>query len=123
MWGRYALWGDALAPHEDPGGVVLISQSGNVAVNALATRRGLRFHTVIASGNQAVLSAADFLAFVAGVDDVASVALYLEDDGDPSLVRCAGGVRRWRGARRCAEGRDLRGGGPGGGGAQRGADR
>ena len=58
MWGRYALWGDALAPHEDPGGVVLISQSGNVAVNALATRRGLRFHTVIASGNQAVLSAA-----------------------------------------------------------------
>ena len=98
MWGRYALWGDALAPHEDPGGVVLISQSGNVAVNALATRRGLRFHTVIASGNQAVLSAADFLAFVAGVDDVASVALYLEDDGDPSLcdalAACAdGGVR------------------------------
>jgi acetate---CoA ligase (ADP-forming) len=85
MWGRYALWGDALTPNEDPGGVVLISQSGNVAVNALATRRGLRFHTVIASGNQAVLSAADFLAFVAGADDVASVALYLEDDGDPSL--------------------------------------
>ena len=85
MWGRYALWGDALAPHEDAGAVVLISQSGNVAVNALATRRGLRFHTVIASGNQAVLSAADFLAFLAGADDVASVALYLEDDGDPSL--------------------------------------
>jgi acetate---CoA ligase (ADP-forming) len=85
MWGHYALWGDALAPHEDPGHVVLISQSGNVAVNALATRRGLRFHTVIASGNQAVLSAADYLACVAGVDDVASVALYLEDDGDRSL--------------------------------------
>ena len=85
MWGRYALWGDALAPHQGAGGVVLISQSGNVAVNALATRRGLRFHTVIASGNQAVLSAADFLVFVSGADDVASVALYLEDDGDPSL--------------------------------------
>ena len=49
-----ALWGDALAPRE-PGAVALVSQSGNVAVNALATRRGLRFHTVIASGNQAVL--------------------------------------------------------------------
>ena len=55
-----ALWGDALEPHE-PGAVALISQSGNVAVNALATRRGLRFHTVIASGNQAVLGAADYL--------------------------------------------------------------
>ncbi len=85
MWGRYALWGDALAPREDPGRVVLISQSGNVAVNALATSRGLRFHTVIASGNQAVLSAADYLGFVAGLDDVGAVALYLEDDGDPSL--------------------------------------
>ncbi len=84
MQGRYALWGDALVPRE-PGSVVLISQSGNVAVNALATRRGLRLHTVIASGNQAVLSAADYLAFMAGVEDVASVALYLEDDGDPSL--------------------------------------
>lgn len=85
MRGRYALWGDALAPRDEPGRVVLISQSGNVAVNALATRRGLRFHTVIASGNQAVLSAADYLAFMAGADDVGAVALYLEDDGDPAL--------------------------------------
>ncbi len=85
MWGRYALWGDALVPFDEPGRVVLISQSGNVAVNALATRRGLRFHTVIASGNQAVVSAADYLRFVAGLDDVGSVALYLEDDGEPSL--------------------------------------
>jgi len=36
--------GDALQPTE-PGSVALISQSGNVAVNALAARRGLRFHT------------------------------------------------------------------------------
>ena len=54
MHARTALWGDALTPRE-PGAVALISQSGNVAVNALATRRGLRFHTVVASGNQAVL--------------------------------------------------------------------
>ena len=59
MHERTALWGDALAPRE-PGAVALISQSGNVAVNALATRRGLRFHTVVASGNQAVLGAADY---------------------------------------------------------------
>ena len=34
---RVALWGDALRPLE-PGRVALVSQSGNVAVNALATR-------------------------------------------------------------------------------------
>ncbi|HET7050231.1 MAG TPA: acetate--CoA ligase family protein [Solirubrobacteraceae bacterium] len=81
-----ALWGDALEPRE-PGAVALISQSGNVAVNALATRRGLRFHTVIASGNQAVLGAADYLELLAAEDGLRSVALYLEDDGGPRLCQ------------------------------------
>jgi acetate---CoA ligase (ADP-forming) len=81
---RTALWGDALEPSE-PGAVALISQSGNVAVNALAARRGLRFHTVIASGNQAVLSTADYLSYLAGEDGVGAIALYLEDDGGPGL--------------------------------------
>ena len=89
---RIALWGDALAPAE-AGSVALVSQSGNVAVNALATRRGLRFHTVIASGNQAVLDAADYLEFLAAEEGIGAVALYLEDDGGPrfcdGLVACA----------------------------------
>ena len=78
------LWGDALAGLQ-AGPVALVSQSGNVAVNALATRRGLRFHTVIASGNQAVLSAADYLEFLAGESGLGAIALYLEDDGSPRL--------------------------------------
>jgi acyl-CoA synthetase (NDP forming) len=82
---RTALWGDALSVPQ-PGPVALVSQSGNVAVNALATRRGLRLHTVIASGNQAVLSAADYLQFLSGEDGVGAVALYLEDDGGVRLV-------------------------------------
>ena len=81
---RVALWGDTLEVAE-PGGVALVSQSGNVAVNALATRRGLRFHTVIASGNQAVLDAADYLAWLAANGDVGAIALYLEDDGGARL--------------------------------------
>jgi acetate---CoA ligase (ADP-forming) len=81
---RVALWGDALGPLQ-AGAVALVSQSGNVAVNALSSRRGLHFHTVIASGNQAVLSAADYLQFLAGEEGVRSVALYLEDDGGPGL--------------------------------------
>ena len=81
MHARAALWGDALRPQE-PGHVALVSQSGNVAVNALATRRGLRFHTVVSCGNQAVLSAADYLEQLARDEDVHSIAVYLEDDGD-----------------------------------------
>jgi acyl-CoA synthetase (NDP forming) len=84
MHARSALWGDALVPRE-PGAVALISQSGNVAVNALGTSRGLRFHTVIASGNQAVVSAADYLEALAGSEGLRAIALYLEDDGGPSL--------------------------------------
>jgi acetyl-CoA synthetase len=81
---RSALWGDALTPRE-PGHVALVSQSGNVVVNALATQRGLRFHTVISSGNQSVLTAADYLEALAHEDGVRSVAMYLEDDGGPRL--------------------------------------
>jgi acyl-CoA synthetase (NDP forming) len=93
MHSRAALWGDALDPQE-PGAVALVSQSGNVAVNALCTRRGLRFHTVIASGNQAVLSTPDYLEFLATQDGVRAVALYLEDDGNgpdlcEGLAACA----------------------------------
>ena len=60
MASRAAMWGDAL-PVREPGHVALVSQSGNVAVNALAAMRGLRFHTVVSSGNQAVLRASDYL--------------------------------------------------------------
>jgi acetate---CoA ligase (ADP-forming) len=90
---RVALWGDALARLE-AGAVAVVSQSGNQAVNALATRRGLRFHTVVSCGNQAVLEAADFLHHLAGEAGVRSVALNLESDGDgarlcDALAACA----------------------------------
>ncbi len=78
---RCALWGDAVAPAQ-PGPVALVSQSGNVAVNALGARRGLRLHTVVSCGNGAVLDAADFTSALASLDGVRSIALYLEDDGD-----------------------------------------
>ena len=92
MHSRAALWGDALTPRE-PGAVALVSQSGNVAVNALATRRGLRFHTVVASGNQAVLGAADYLACLAGL------AGRRGDRPVPGGRRRARAVRRPRGMR------------------------
>jgi acetyl-CoA synthetase len=90
---RAALWGDALRPL-DPGRVALVSQSGNVAVNALATRRGLRLHTVVSCGNAVSLDPARWVAALAEEDEVGSIALYLEADGDgellcEALARCA----------------------------------
>ena len=90
---RAALWGDALVLQE-PGHVALVSQSGNLAVNALATRRGLRLHTAISSGNETVLTTPDYLEHLAAEPEVRSVALLIEDDGDgarlcEALAACA----------------------------------
>ena len=43
----------------EPGGVALITQSGNLGVVALASRRGIAWHTVVSVGNSAVVDAAD----------------------------------------------------------------
>ena len=90
---RAPLWGDSVPPLE-PGRVAMISQSGNVAVNAIGSRRGIDFHTLISTGNQAVLDASDWLDALAGADGVGSVAMFLEADGDgarlaEALARCA----------------------------------
>jgi len=85
---RAALWGDALVPRP-AGRIALLSQSGNVAVNALALGRGLRFHTVASVGNQAVLDAATLLEALVEEDDIGSVALFLESDGDGARLSAA----------------------------------
>ena len=90
---RAPLWGDSVAAL-DPGRVAMISQSGNVAVNAIGSRRGIDFHTVISTGNQAVLDASDWLDALAAEPGIGSVAMFLESDGDgarlaEALARCA----------------------------------
>ena len=81
LWSRAALWGDALAAPE-PGHVALVSQSGNLVVNALATRRGLRLHTAISSGNEAVVTTPDWVEQLAREEGVRSIALLIEAEGD-----------------------------------------
>ena len=82
---RAALWGDALASPQ-PGHVALISQSGNLVVNALATRRGLRLHTAVSSGNEAVVTTPDWIEHLAREPDVRSIAVLMEADGDGSRL-------------------------------------
>jgi acetyl-CoA synthetase len=78
---RAPLWGDVVDIGE-PGSVALITQSGNVGVTSLASRRGLRWHTVVSVGNSAVIDAAAALDHLATTEGIRSVALYLEEDGD-----------------------------------------
>jgi acyl-CoA synthetase (NDP forming) len=90
---RAALWGDALAAPQ-PGHVALVSQSGNLVVNALATRRGLRLHTAISSGNEAVVTTPDWVEALARENGVRSIALLVEAAGDgarlcEALAACA----------------------------------
>jgi acetate---CoA ligase (ADP-forming) len=90
---RAPLWGDSV-PALRPGRLAMVSQSGNVAVNAIGSRRGLDFHTLVSTGNQTVLDASDWLAALADTEGVGSVALFLEADGDgarlaEALARCA----------------------------------
>ena len=90
---RAAIWGDRIGPLE-PGPVAMVTQSGNVGVNALGSRRGLRWHTVVSTGNQTVSDASDWLAALAERDGVRSVALFLESDDDgaklaEALALCA----------------------------------
>ena len=86
LHGRATLWGDTLRPLT-AGPVALVSQSGNVAVNALAARRsGLRLHTVVSCGNSVMLDPSDWLAALAREEGVGSIALYLEADGDGAAL-------------------------------------
>ena len=107
---RAALWGDALVPARGRATSRSISQSGNVAVNALASRRGLRLHTVVSCGNQAVARRRPTGSTRSpSATGVRSVALYLEDDGDGArLCEALGAVRRRRHRRRGAQGRAPR---------------
>lgn len=78
---RAPMWGDGVRLGH-AGGVALVTQSGNLGVVALASRRGIEWHTVVSVGNSAVVDAAVTLRQLARTEGVRSVALYLEGDGD-----------------------------------------
>ncbi|HVX33122.1 MAG TPA: CoA-binding protein, partial [Solirubrobacterales bacterium] len=94
---RAPLWGDSVG-RLAPGPVAVITESGNFGVNALGSDRGIGFHTVVSTGNGAVLEPSDWLAALAAREGVGSIALLLESDGD--------GDRLARALAECAE-RDI----------------
>lgn len=96
---RAPLWGDAVTLPRSPGGIALISDSGNIGVVGMAHRSGEGLHTVLSSGNAAVVDTPTLLGEVALLDGVRAVAMYVEGDGD--------GTRWCEALARCVE-RDIR---------------
>ena len=91
---RAPLWGDMVAPAR-PGASRSSPRAATSPSTRWRSRRGLRLHTVVSCGNQAVARRrATTLEALAALDGVRSIALYLEADGDgarwcAALERCA----------------------------------
>ena len=61
-----------------PGHVGLISQSGSIVIGLLADCRRFGFSRVISTGNEAVITAGDFLDYLVDDDATRVIALFLE---------------------------------------------
>ena len=84
--GRGACGATRCAPLE-PGPVALVSQSGNVAVNALAGRRGAALpHRRLVRQRRRWWTRPTGCASSPATTSVRSIALYLEGDGDGALL-------------------------------------
>jgi acyl-CoA synthetase (NDP forming) len=86
-------------PPGNTGGIALISQSGAVAAYCVLAglRRGITFDPWISTGNEADVSLADCLAYLALDDDVKVIAVYLEGSRDGDDLRAALAIARDRG--------------------------
>ena len=80
---RKALWVSTVKKFDRPGPIAVISQSGSVAMalSDEASRTGIAY--VVTSGNEAVLTAADYLDYMTGDPRVKVVAMFLEAVRDP----------------------------------------
>lgn len=80
--GMAATFSSALVGTERliPGGISMVSQSGGLSTmcHTLAQQAGFGFRLVISSGNEAVLTLADYLHALAADDGTRVIALYLE---------------------------------------------
>ena len=94
-----------------PGNISMVSQSGGMATvaQALAQEAGFGFRHVISSGNEAVLTTADFVHALVRDAETKVIAAYVEGVRDPEklLLALAGGARGKK-ARGHAQGRQHR---------------
>jgi len=80
---RVCMWTAGALPRLNAGPAAVISHSGSVAIAISQDARDLGLAYVITAGNEAVCTAADYLAAVALDDRVSVIMLFLETIRDP----------------------------------------
>ncbi|MFN8993114.1 MAG: CoA-binding protein, partial [Pseudomonadota bacterium] len=80
-----ALWPDVHGAKRVERGVAIITQSGNIALNATMQRRALPIAYVVAVGNKAVGDHGDHIAALLRSGRVSAVGLHIENVGDLGL--------------------------------------
>ncbi len=78
-----ALWPDVHGCRRVRRGPVLLSQSGNLALNLTMNRRGVDFSYVVSLGNQSSVTIEECLEHFAASPEVTSVGVHLESVADP----------------------------------------
>lgn len=72
------MYSAPLSPTLKKGGVSAIGQSGSVILALANSNRGIGFHMLISSGNEAVLDTADYLEYLLEDSDTEVIILFLE---------------------------------------------
>jgi len=89
-----ALWPDQLVGRRRERGVVLICQSGTIALNLLFNDRSLPLGAVLTVGNQTRLAAEDLIELFAADERVTAFGLYLEGIQDVTRFAAAAAQAR-----------------------------
>ena len=85
-----ALWPTGHNGKRVESGCAFIGQSGNIALNVTANDRSVPFAYVISSGNQVILTVADFVDALTEDPKVSAIGLYIEGIDDvPAFSRAA----------------------------------
>ena len=71
------------------GDVALVSQSGTIVVAMIRSQRGIGFSHMISSGNEAVVSSADYLGHLVDDPDVRVLAAFVEGIKEPAKFLAA----------------------------------
>ena len=88
------LWGTYMKRLGAPGPVSIIAQSGSVAQMLSIDDRGLRIASILSTGNEAVVTSADALDYLADDSDTEVILLFIETIRDAAAFEAA--VRRAR---------------------------
>jgi len=86
---RSLVWPDQFGGGQVARGVAVITQSGNIGLNATMQRRGLPIGYLITLGNQADITHADAIEAVLDDPRITAIGLHMEGLGDPVALAAA----------------------------------